>query len=111
MMLKGASIRILVGVEESLVDSIEHFKEKLGYAHELRATKATGRNEQSSRSHCICRLRVLHTGGVLTWVDLAGSERNQDTLHYSAADHMESADINKALNSLKDCFRALTVEV
>ena len=100
-----------MGVEEVLVGSITCLKEKLKEAHDLRTTKATDRNEQSSRSHCICRLRVLHNGGVLTWVDLAGSERNQDTIHYSAANHIESADINKALSSLKDCFRALTVEV
>ena len=39
-------------------------------------------------------------------VDLAGSERNYETLKMSAKEHMESADINTALMSLKDCFRA-----
>jgi hypothetical protein len=40
-------------------------------------------------------------------VDLAGSERNYETVHMSAAQHRESALINKSLMALKDCFRAL----
>jgi kinesin family protein 2/24 len=46
------------------------------------------------------------TTGKITLVDLAGSERNYETIQMSAKEHKESADINLALMSLKDCFRA-----
>ena len=39
---------------------------------------------------------------MFTLVDLAGSERNYETTHHSRAMHLESADINVALMSLKD---------
>lgn len=39
-------------------------------------------------------------------MDLAGSERNYETHAMTAAEHRESAAINKALFALKDCFRA-----
>ena len=48
----------------------------------------------------------MEKAGSIILVDLAGSERNYETLKMSAADHMLSADINTALMSLKDCFRA-----
>lgn len=38
-------------------------------------------------------------------VDLAGSEQNADTGKMAAQDHKESADINTALMSLKECIR------
>ena len=38
-------------------------------------------------------------------VDLAGSEQNADTGKMAAKDHKESADINTALMSLKECIR------
>jgi len=43
--------------------------------------------------------------GKITLVDLAGSERNYETTQMTAAQHKESADINFALMTLKDCFR------
>jgi hypothetical protein len=72
----------------------------------LRRSKATERNQQSSRSHAVCELRLFASGGIVRVVDLAGSERNHDTLKMSAREHRESADINKALCALKDCFAA-----
>ena len=44
--------------------------------------------------------------GKMTLVDLAGSERNYETTKMTAAQHKESADINLALMTLKECFRA-----
>lgn len=44
--------------------------------------------------------------GKISLVDLAGSERNYETMQMTAAQHKESADINYALMTLKDCFRA-----
>jgi hypothetical protein len=101
----------------------------------LRSTLVTERNSLSSRSHAVCSIEILTpsvakdhslaaylkeqqfsapgapqatyaTAGKITLVDLAGSERNYETLQMSAAQHKESADINLALMSLKDCFRA-----
>ena len=48
---------------------------------------------------------TLSVIGKITLVDLAGSERNYDTTKMTAAQHLESADINFALMALKDCFR------
>jgi hypothetical protein len=42
----------------------------------------------------------------LRLVDLAGSERNADTSKMTAKDHRESADINTALMSLKECIKS-----
>lgn len=76
----------------------------LARALELRSSQATERNPLSSRSHAVCTI-ALRTGSIRL-VDLAGSERNYETIKMSAAAHRESADINKALWALKDCFLA-----
>lgn len=94
-------------------------------AIQLRASEQTERNPVSSRSHAVCHVDFLHkaplassegpsassgcyacTTSRLMLVDLAGSERNYETTKMSAAQHRESAHINLALMSLKDCFRA-----
>lgn len=77
----------------------------LGKALELRASEATERNAASSRSHAILVV-WLKGGGMLRFVDLAGSERNYETEKMTGAQHRESADINKSLMALKDCFSA-----
>ena len=80
---------------------------------ELRSSQETERNPLSSRSHAVCTLKFTNKDrdeageeSFIRLVDLAGSERNYETLKMSAKEHMESADINTALMSLKDCFRA-----
>lgn len=97
-------------------------------AHALRSVAATERNAQSSRSHCVSRLRLVAPNpaangalrsaeasvagavepvtGLLTLVDLAGSERNYETTQHDARATRESADINTSLQTLKECFRA-----
>lgn len=87
----------------------------------LRASLVTERNPISSRSHAVCSVEILapegenpnsdddgvtRVSGKITLVDLAGSERNYETQQMSGAMHRESADINLALMSLKNCFRA-----
>ena len=72
----------------------------LAAAMALRSSQATERNPLSSRSHAVCTL-LLANGGSLRLVDLAGSERNYETVKMSAAQHRDSADINKALWALK----------
>jgi len=71
----------------------------------LRCTEVTERNANSSRSHAVCALRFCASGRTLRLADLAGSERNLDTVGMSAAEHRASAEINKALFALKECFR------
>jgi kinesin family protein 2/24 len=73
-------------------------------ALKLRSVEITERNPISSRSHAVCRIG-FGQGGSLCLVDLAGSERNYEVTQMTAAQHRESADINKSLMALKDCFR------
>eukprot|EP00937_MAST-01D_sp_MAST-1D-sp2_P006452 g6452.t1 len=86
-------------------------REVLRGALALRSSEATERNPLSSRSHAVLQLQIheMRCTGMLTLVDLAGSERNYETTRMTAAQHRESALINKALMALKDCFRAFNV--
>lgn len=89
----------------------DQLMEILNGALALRSCETTERNPISSRSHAVCSLNLfskedLHPLGKITLVDLAGSERNYETVKMTAAQHRESADINFALMSLKDCLRA-----
>jgi hypothetical protein len=85
----------------------------------LRSIEATERNPISSRSHAVLKIRMFFHDtnldgdenadkgmGSIRLVDLAGSERNYETIKMTPQMHRESADINKSLFSLKDCFRA-----
>ena len=71
-----------------------------------------GRKDRSLGAYLSTHPTTTSTGtttlsviGKITLVDLAGSERNYDTTKMTAAQHLESADINFALMALKDCFR------
>jgi len=78
----------------------------------LRSVEVTERNPISSRSHAFVELKILSKGnGRITLVDLAGSERKHETLKMTPAQHKESAEINKALMALKDCFHACHVQL
>ena len=102
----------------------------------LRSSEVTERNPISSRSHAVCSIRFLSNStqaevqlqsepqpqtpspintnenniqsfcGELKLVDLAGSERNYETTKMTHLQHKESAQINLALMSLKDCFQS-----
>lgn len=128
-------IHVLGGIKVHAKTSGE-LLEALTTAHKLRSVAATERNAQSSRSHCVCRLRVVADAapetaeadaageggskpgcgtaadggvggdGMLTLVDLAGSERNYETTQHDRQATRESADINLSLQTLKECFRA-----
>lgn len=87
----------------------------LSQATSFRATKATKKNETSSRSHCIVTISVLNRlfpnvpPGKLVIVDLAGSERAADRDEHGK-DRMEEAKaINTSLSCLKDCIRARAI--
>jgi hypothetical protein len=75
-------------------------------ALELRSHQVTERNPVSSRSHAILNIHFPGSMGTVKMVDLAGSERNYETVKMTPELHRESADINRSLLALKDCFRA-----
>ena len=120
--LCGAKIIKIIKLENS-IELMNILKEALLY----RLSKVTERNPISSRSHAVCNITIkslnllkpnnsikmtsIHSIGKFTLVDLAGSERNYDTLKMTANQHRESADINFALMSLKDCFRTYHIHL
>eukprot|EP00403_Amphidinium_massartii_P004885 CAMPEP_0178382306 /NCGR_PEP_ID=MMETSP0689_2-20121128/6426_1 /TAXON_ID=160604 /ORGANISM="Amphidinium massartii, Strain CS-259" /LENGTH=790 /DNA_ID=CAMNT_0020002507 /DNA_START=19 /DNA_END=2388 /DNA_ORIENTATION=- len=84
-------------------------------AAKMRATAATGVNDQSSRSHALCRVFIQDAGaavddpsheGSLTLVDLAGTENRIDNAEHNAERQKEGARINASLAALKECVRA-----
>ena len=100
------------GASSRAVSSAAALQEAAEEGFLLRRSNPTERNAVSSRSHAFLELRILQRGeqrGRLCFVDLAGSERNYETQQHSAAFHKESAEINKGLMTLKDCFRMLAV--
>jgi kinesin family member 2/24 len=102
----------LVGVLEKKPTTSEEFLSLIDVAKELRSTETTTKNDQSSRSHAICRIRVVNKEspnspeGSFLLVDLAGSEASADTQNHSRERMAETREINKSLTTLKDCIRA-----
>ncbi|CBH14492.1 Kinesin-13 6, putative [Trypanosoma equiperdum] len=77
-----------------------------------RMTKATGRNEVSSRSHMVTCIQIICKNstwvkpGELFIVDLAGSENTADSATHDKERQMEAKFINTSLMTLKECIRA-----
>ena len=112
----GKALRDLGSSEGTLLDahtqaksipvrSPEHLEVLLQVASERRATACTDRNEESSRSHAVCRLS-LASGATLTLVDCAGTECRHDSLYHSKSRQQESNQINASMFALKECLRA-----
>ncbi|KAJ1633126.1 P-loop containing nucleoside triphosphate hydrolase protein [Pavlovales sp. CCMP2436] len=87
----------VVGLAERSVGSADEFDELLAAGNALRATKATQSNDQSSRSHALCTLRL---GGP------AGGKLQLDVVEHDAARIGEMQQINSSLGTLKECIRA-----
>lgn len=102
----------LLGATEYPIESSRHMLELISSAAAARSTKATGRNEQSSRSHMIVRVRFVPKAtswtkpGFLFVADLAGSENTADSATHDKARQLEAKFINSSLMTLKDCIRA-----
>lgn len=100
----------LGGVFEKNPRTSDEFLELIDIAKALRSTASTTKNDQSSRSHSICRIRIVDTEseiadeGSIMLVDLAGSEASSDTSQHSKERMVETREINKSLNVLKDCI-------
>jgi kinesin family protein 2/24 len=80
----------------------------------LRKTASTEKNNGSSRSHAVCRLRIANPSadvvedGYLYLIDLAGSEAARDIAEHGADRMKETREINIILSTLKDCIRSIT---
>ncbi|OQD80781.1 hypothetical protein PENANT_c033G07249 [Penicillium antarcticum] len=102
----------IVGALEKTPTNVEDLLSLIETAKSLRLTADTTKNERSSRSHAICRLRIIDTDrkgapeGTFFLVDLAGSEASADVRHHSTGRMAETREINKSLVTLKDCIRA-----
>jgi kinesin family protein 2/24 len=102
----------IVGVNEKNPTTIPEFLSLIDTAKSLRSTQSTTKNDQSSRSHAICRIRIVNkdsagvSEGTFFLVDLAGSEASADTRHHLPERMAETKEINKSLTTLKDCIRA-----
>ncbi|KAK0650198.1 Diatom spindle kinesin-1 [Lasiodiplodia hormozganensis] len=101
----------LAGASEyHVVDSASLIK-YIDYAASFRQTASTQKNDASSRSHSICKIRLENPSlpqaddGLLFLVDLAGSEAARDVSAHSSERMKEAREINASLSVLKDCIR------
>jgi kinesin family member 2/24 len=97
----------LAGAKEYLLTSRKQAMALLEQATYFRRTEATKKNDASSRSHSICRVRIRTSTseGILYLVDLAGSEAARDVAEHGAERMRETREINMSLSVLKDCLR------
>lgn len=102
-----------MGALEHHITSTSQVLELVDQATAFRQTAATGRNDRSSRSHAICRIRVKDLSpqpvedGFLYMIDLAGSEAARDVVDHTADRMKETREVNVSLSTLKDCIRAM----
>lgn len=90
--------------------TVEDIMNALSQGMLLRAQGTTGANSESSRSHAIMSMSLMHYDKLyskMSFIDLAGSERGADTMHTDKQTKMDGAEINKSLLALKECIRAL----
>lgn len=99
----------IVGAQENQVFSVDDMRAVVERAASFRRTAPTLKNPASSRSHAICRIRIVNTAngsdGLLYLVDLAGSEAARDVAVHGADRMRETKQINISLSVLKDCIR------
>ena len=82
-----------------------------------RTTVSTFKNDTSSRSHSICRIRIKNNNllsledGELYLIDLAGSESTADMQFHDKEMVKQTQHINKSLMALKDCIRNRALSV
>ncbi|KAG1668941.1 hypothetical protein FOA52_000985 [Chlamydomonas sp. UWO 241] len=109
---RKSGLVVVEGLSEDGVASAAQALAVVGRGERQRKVAATSFNEDSSRSHTICRLNVeIHRGGavtssVLSLVDLAGSESAKATS--TAGRRMEGSFINKSLLTLSTVINRLS---
>ncbi|KAL2061256.1 hypothetical protein VTL71DRAFT_7529 [Oculimacula yallundae] len=105
----------LVGALEPKVSSADELIELIERSMTFRKSAPTLRNDSSSRTHAVCRIRIVNKDvsetpdGLLFLIDLAGSEAATDMKDHSADRMKESREINTSLSTLKDCIRGRTL--
>ncbi|KAJ5772353.1 hypothetical protein N7520_002882 [Penicillium odoratum] len=103
----------LVGIQEHQVQNTTELLTLVDQATAFRQTASTEKNDGSSRSHAICRIRIKNPApdaledGILYLIDLAGSEAARDIANHTADRMKETRDINTSLSILKDCIRGM----
>jgi kinesin family member 2/24 len=102
----------LAGAKEYLVHSLDEILDLITQGASYRRTASTTKNDASSRSHCICRIRLKNRDGtsdvgdgILYLVDLAVSEAARDVADHGAYRMRETREINISLSVLKECIR------
>ena len=101
----------MVSLKEEEIQSPEHFVELKEKAAKNRTTSSTFKNDTSSRSHSICRIKLDNTAmksiepGELFFIDLAGSESMADSQFHDKTLLKQTKEINKSLMCLKECIR------
>ena len=101
----------LVGAVEERPVSAEELLSYIEKSMLFRKSATTLKNDMSSRSHAVCRIRIVNKDlldspdGLLFLVDLAGSEVDRDRKEHSTDRMKEARDINVSLSTLKDCIR------
>ncbi|ORY44460.1 P-loop containing nucleoside triphosphate hydrolase protein [Rhizoclosmatium globosum] len=101
----------VVGVTEEQVKTPDELTSIISRGSSFRKTIGTAKNDTSSRSHAICRIKIKNLRrleaeeGVLYLLDLAGSESASDSRNHDKERMQESVEINKSLTTLKDCIR------
>jgi kinesin family protein 2/24 len=99
----------MVGADECRVHDKEEMARLMEHATSFRRTAPTLKNDSSSRSHAICRIRIkdpaTNSEGHLYMIDLAGSESARDIAMHEADRMRETREINLSLSVLKDCIR------
>lgn len=101
----------LAGAVEHQVRCRDDMMELIEQAASFRRTAPTLKNDSSSRSHGICRIRITNpaagpdSAGLLYLIDLAGSEAARDVATHGADRMRETREINMSLSVLKDCIR------
>ncbi|KAL3417246.1 kinesin motor domain-containing protein [Phlyctema vagabunda] len=99
----------MVGANEYQVHDKEEMRDLVELATSFRRTAPTLKNDASSRSHAICRIRIRNpmtsSDGLLYLIDLAGSEGARDVAVHGTDRMRETREINISLSVLKDCIR------
>ena len=109
----SSGVTHLAGAKEYRVESTDQVLDLIDQAASFRRTESTKKNDASSRSHSICRIRIKDAStsnassedGILYLVDLAGSEAARDVAEHGADRMRETKEINISLSVLKDCLR------
>ena len=102
---------VVVDKTEVEIRSADHFSQLVQTAFAHRKTSATFKNDQSSRSHAVCAVRVKNANfpsaedGRIFIIDLAGSETAVDSQFHGRERVKETKEINKSLMALKECIR------